>query len=46
MRQEKHVFKFEVLESGDVVFHESEELISFDMINKSVPSTSVPYMDK
>jgi hypothetical protein len=46
VRQEKHVFKFEVLESGDVVFHESEELIIFDMINKSVPSTSVPYMDQ
>jgi hypothetical protein len=39
--QEKHVFKFEVLEDGDVVFHESEELIIFDVVNKSVP-----YMDK
>jgi hypothetical protein len=39
--QEKHVFKFEVLEGGDVVFHESEELITSDVVNKSVP-----YMDQ
>lgn len=29
-RQEKHVFKFEVLEGGGVIFHESEELIIRD----------------
>ena len=41
VKQEKHVFEFEVLEGGEVIFHESNELI----IGKFVSST-LPYMDQ
>ena len=37
-RQEKHIFKFEVLESGGVIFHESDELII-----KNSPITNSSY---
>ena len=37
-RQEKHMFKFEVLESGSVIFHESDELII-----KNSPVTNTTY---
>tara|TARA_R110002096_G_scaffold300280_1_gene494993 strand:+ start:99 stop:725 length:627 start_codon:yes stop_codon:yes gene_type:complete len=39
--QEKHVFDFEVLTDGNVVFHESNQLIIND-----VALQSIPYMDR
>tara|TARA_R110001592_G_scaffold295100_1_gene564985 strand:+ start:176 stop:802 length:627 start_codon:yes stop_codon:yes gene_type:complete len=39
--EEKHVFEFEVLNDGDVVFHESNQLIVND-----VALQSIPYMDR
>jgi hypothetical protein len=39
--EEKHVFEFEVLNDGDVVFHESNQLIVND-----VALQSIPYMDQ
>jgi len=39
--EEKHVFEFEVLTDGDVVFHESNQLIVND-----VALQSIPYMDR
>ena len=39
--EEKHVFEFEVLTDGDVVFHESNQLIVND-----VALQSIPYMDQ
>lgn len=39
--EEKHVFEFEVLNDGDVVFHESNQLIVNDAALQSIP-----YMDQ
>ena len=39
--QEKHVFDFQVLNGGEVIFHESDQLIIND-----VALESIPYMDR
>jgi hypothetical protein len=41
VKQEKHVFKFEVLEGGGIIFHESNELIIGNFVLKTLP-----YMDR
>jgi len=41
VKQEKHVFEFEVLEGGGIVFHESGELIIGNFVLKTLP-----YMDQ
>jgi hypothetical protein len=41
VKQEKHVFEFEVLEGGGIVFHESSELIIGNFVLKTLP-----YMDQ
>ena len=41
VKQEKHVFKFEVLEGGGILFHESNELIIGNFVLKTLP-----YMDR
>lgn len=41
VKQEKHVFEFEVLEDGRIVFHESNELIIGNIVLKTLP-----YMDQ
>ena len=41
VKQEKHVFEFEVLEGGGILFHESNELIIGNIV-----SQTLPYMDR
>ena len=41
VKQEKHVVKFEVLDDGSVIFHDSTTLIVGDIVTKAVP-----YMDQ
>lgn len=41
VKQEKHVFEFEVLDDGSVIFHDSTTLIVGDIVTKAVP-----YMDQ